>query len=130
MIRRLATNARARVLFSCIALGLLASAGCGGGGTPAGSPPPPPPPPPTPTHPPPQPTDKTPIDGEVYYVLSQWSGLQADLIRDSITAGDHVIQQPRSFTDLAQRWAFTRLSGGDWRISNMSSGLCFDAASV
>jgi arabinogalactan endo-1,4-beta-galactosidase len=31
---------------------------------------------------------------------------------------------------LAQRWAFTRLSGGDWRISNMSSGLCFDAASV
>jgi arabinogalactan endo-1,4-beta-galactosidase len=128
MIRRLAVSARARVLFSCIALGQLASLGCGGGGTSAGSPPPPPPP--TPTQPPPQPTDKTPIDGEVYYVLSQLSGLQADLIRDSITAGDHVIQQPRSFTDLAQRWALTRLSSGDWRISNISSGLCFDAASV
>ena len=130
MIRRLAMSLRARALFSCIALGLLASAGCGGGGTSAGSPPPPPPPPPTPTQPPPQPADKTPVNGEVYYVLSQWSGLQADLIRDSITAGDHVIQQPRSFTDLAQRWAFTKLSTGDWRISNTSSTFCFDTVSI
>jgi arabinogalactan endo-1,4-beta-galactosidase len=72
----------------------------------------------------------TPINGEVYYVLSQFSGLQVDLIDDSTTTGDHVIQQLRSFTDLAQRWAVTKLSTGDWRISNTSSGFCFDLTTV
>jgi len=114
-----------------VALGLLASVGCGGGsGSSGGPPPPPPPPPPSPTQPPPQPTDQTPVNGEVYYVLSQFSGLQADLINDSTSAGDHVIQQQRSFTDLAQRWAFTELSTGDWRISNTSSTFCFDTVSI
>src|SRR5882724_2238226 len=126
MIRGLSRNGRVGVLLSCVALGLLASAACGGGGASGGGPPPPP----TPTQPPPQPTDKTPIDGEVYYVLSQLSGLQADLINDSTSGGDHVIQQQRSFTDLAQRWAFTKLSTGDWRISNTSSTFCFDTVSI
>src|SRR5258708_9995397 len=123
MIRGLSGNARVGVLLSCVALGLLASAACGGGGTSSGGPPPPPP---APTQPPPQPADKTPINGEVYYVLSQFSGLQVDLINDSTIASDHVVQQQRSFTDLSQRWAFTKLSTGDWRISNTSSGFCFD----
>src|SRR5437773_1062430 len=35
------------------------------------------------TTPPPQPTDITPINGEVYYVLNQSSGLRADLIGNS-----------------------------------------------
>src|SRR5882672_10610540 len=131
MIRGRCRNARVGVLLACVALGLLASVGCGGGsGSSGGPPPPPPPPPPSPTQPPPQPTDQTPVNGEVYYVLSQFSGLQADLINDSTSAGDHVIQQQRSFTDLAQRWAFTELSTGDWRISNTSSSFCFDTASI
>src|SRR5882757_5762491 len=131
MIRGPSGNARVGVLLSCVALGLLASAGCGGGGASGGGPPPPPPPPPpAPTQPPPQPVDKTPINGEVYYVLSQFSALQVDLINDSTITGDHVIQQQRSFTDLAQRWAFTKLSTGDWRISNTSSGFCFDLATA
>lgn len=117
----------ALALLSTVVL-LLANVSCGGGGTSGGPPPPPPPPPPT--TPPPQPVDKTPINGEVYYVLSQFSGLQVDLINDSTTNGDHVIQQQRSFTDLGQRWAFTKLSTGAWRISNTSSGFCFDVAAV
>jgi arabinogalactan endo-1,4-beta-galactosidase len=117
------------LLFLALALGLISTAACGGGGTTGGSPTPPTPPI-TPTPPPTQPVDVTPINGEVYYVLNQLSGLQADLINDSTTTGDHVIQQPRSFTDLGQRWAFTKLSAGAWQISNMSSTYCFDTAIV
>jgi len=56
--------------------------------------------------------------------------LQVDLINDSTITGDHVIQQQRSFTDLAQRWAFTKLSTGGWQISNTASGFCFDLATA
>ena len=73
------------------------------------------------TNPPTQPTDITPIPGEVYYVLNQLSGLQADLISNSATPGDHVIQQTHSFSNLSQRWAFTSLSDGNWTISNLSN---------
>jgi arabinogalactan endo-1,4-beta-galactosidase len=113
----------------CVALGLLSTVGCGGGANGGGSPSPPPPTI-TPTTPPSQPVDLTPINGEVYYVVSQLSGLQADLINDSASAGDHVIQQQRSFTDSGQRWAFTKLSAGGWRISNISSSFCFDTAII
>jgi len=41
-----------------------------------------------------------------------------------------VIQQQRSFTDMAQRWAFTKLSAGGWQISNTASGFCFDLATA
>ena len=80
------------------------------------------------TTPPPQPTDITPINGETYYILNQLSGQQADLINNSTTAGDHVVQQARSFTNVSQRWGFTSLSGGGWKISNLSSGFCLDSA--
>jgi len=76
---------------------------------------------------PPEPTDITPIDGQAYYVLNQLSGLNADVA--STSAGGSVIQQGRSFTSLSQRWTFTKLPGGFWQISNLSSGLCFDNAS-
>lgn len=78
------------------------------------------------TQPPPQPSDITPIDGEVYYLLNQLSGLQA--IPNSNASGDHVVIQAKSFSNLSQRWALTYLSNGSWKISNISSGLCFDSA--
>jgi len=85
---------------------------------------------PAPSQQPQEPTDATPVNGETYYLLNQLSGLQADLIDNSTTAGDHIVQQPRSFTNLSQRWAFTRLSDGFWRISNTRNSLCFDSAAI
>ncbi|MGA3024800.1 MAG: RICIN domain-containing protein [Bryobacteraceae bacterium] len=81
-----------------------------------------------PSQQPPEPTDITPLNGEVYYLVNQLSGLQVDLNNNSTTAGDHIVQQQRSFTDLSQRWAFTRVSGGFWRIGNVRTGLCLDGA--
>jgi arabinogalactan endo-1,4-beta-galactosidase len=83
-----------------------------------------------PSQQPPEPTDISPIDGEVYYVVNQLSGLQADLDNNSTTAGDPIVQQVRTFTNTSQRWAFTRLAGGFWQISNTRNGLCFDVATV
>ena len=80
-----------------------------------------------PSQQPAEPTDISPINGDVYYVLNQLSGLQADLDNNSTTVGDHIVQQTRTFTDLSQRWAFTKLSGGSWQISNLLSNLCFDS---
>jgi arabinogalactan endo-1,4-beta-galactosidase len=74
------------------------------------------------------PTDITPLDGEVYYVLNQLSGLQVDLNNDSTTPGDNLVQEPRSFTSSSQRWALTNLPGGLLRISNLANHLCFDSA--
>jgi arabinogalactan endo-1,4-beta-galactosidase len=81
-----------------------------------------------PSQQPAEPTDITPIDGGVYYALNQLSGLQADLNNNSRTVGDHIVQQARTFTDTSQRWAFTRLPGGLWQISNILNNLCFDSA--
>ncbi len=78
---------------------------------------------------PPETVDITPIDGGPYYVLNQYSGLQADLINNSQTAGDYVVQESRTFTDLSQRWGFTMLAGGLWKISNLQNGFCMDSAS-
>lgn len=83
-----------------------------------------------PSQQPAQPTDITPIDAEVYYVLNQLGGLQVDLNNNSTAAGDHLVQQPRSFTNTSQRWAFTGVSGGFWQISNVRNSLCFDSASI
>jgi arabinogalactan endo-1,4-beta-galactosidase len=79
---------------------------------------------------PPEPTDISPIDGELYYVVNQLSGLQADLNNNSTTAGDPIVQQARTFTNTSQRWAFTSLAGGFWQIRNTRNGLCFDVATV
>jgi arabinogalactan endo-1,4-beta-galactosidase len=73
-----------------------------------------------------QPTDITPINGEVYYVLNQLSGLQADLNSNSTTTGDLILQQARTFTNTSQRWTFT-LSSGFWQISNVRNGLCLES---
>lgn len=81
-----------------------------------------------PSQQPTEPTDISPINGNVYYVLNQLSGLQADLNNNSTTAGDHIVQQPRTFTNLSQRWAFTKLPSGSWQISNILNNLCFDSA--
>jgi arabinogalactan endo-1,4-beta-galactosidase len=80
-----------------------------------------------PSQQPSEPTNITPLNGEVYYVLNQLSGLQVDLNNDSTASGANIIQEPRSFTSLSQRWAFTQLSSGAWRISNLSNSLCFDS---
>jgi len=129
MIQGLGVERRGIFLFLGLWVGLLTNLGCGGGAASGGSPILSPPPI-TPTTPPPQPVDRTPISAEVYYLVNQSSGLQADLVHDSTTPGDHVIQQPRRFTDLGQRWAFTKLTEGAWQISNSSSGFCFDIATV
>jgi hypothetical protein len=83
----------------------------------------------TPSQQPPQPTDITPISGQSYYVVNQFSGLQTDLNNDSSTSGDHIVQQARTFMDTSQRWIFTAASAGLWQISNVRNGLCFDSAS-
>ena len=121
-----------RVLVFAVVFGLFFSMGCGGGSglSTGGTGSSPPPPTPTPTVPPPQPVAVTPINGGTYYVLNQLSGLQADLIGDSTNSGDRIIQQQRSFTDLAERWEFTKLSSGGWQIQNTFSQLCFDTASI
>ena len=83
-----------------------------------------------PSQQPPQPTDITPINAEVYYVLNQLSGFQVDLNNNSTTAGDHLLQQPRTFTNTSQRWIFTAVTGGFWQISNVQNSLCFDSANI
>jgi len=84
----------------------------------------------SPSQQPPQPTDITPISGEVYYLINQQSGFQADLDSNSTTVGDHLVQQPRTFTNTSQRWTFTKLTGSFWRISNVRNSLCFDSANI
>jgi arabinogalactan endo-1,4-beta-galactosidase len=75
-----------------------------------------------------EPVDKTPIDGETYSVINQADGLQMDLNAGSIAPGANILQQSASFTSLSQRWAMTKLSDGNWKISNLLNGLCLDAA--
>jgi arabinogalactan endo-1,4-beta-galactosidase len=82
-----------------------------------------------PSQQPAEPSDITPINLDVEYVLNQQSGMQVDLNDGSTTVGDHILEQARSFTSLTQRWLFTSLSGGFWQISNASNGLCLDTAS-
>ena len=80
-----------------------------------------------PSQQPPQATDITPVNGEVYYMLNQLSGLQADLNSNSTTGGDHIVQQLQTFTNTSQRWIFTH-SGGFWQISNVRNSLCLESA--
>ena len=77
-----------------------------------------------------EPVDISPINGETYYLINQLSGLQVDLDGGSITPGQPVVIENRSFTSLTQRWAFTHLPGGYWAISNISDGLCLDSATA
>jgi arabinogalactan endo-1,4-beta-galactosidase len=77
---------------------------------------------------PPEPVDPSPNDGEIYYLINQLSGLQMDLNNDSTTAGDNILAGTRSFTNISQRWAFTKALSGNWKISNTLNGLCVDSA--
>jgi len=77
-----------------------------------------------------EPTDISPIDGEVYYVINQLSGLQLDLDDNSKTAGAELVQDTRSFTSLSQRWAFTKMPSGLWSIGNVDNGLCLDRSTA
>ncbi|MGH9583618.1 MAG: RICIN domain-containing protein, partial [Bryobacteraceae bacterium] len=76
---------------------------------------------------PPEPVDPSPVNGEVYYLINQASGMQMDLKSNSAANGDHILQNPRSFTSLSQRWAMTRVPDGNWKISNIANGLCLDS---
>jgi len=72
---------------------------------------------------PPEPLDITPISGDTYYLVNQRSGMQA-----GAAAGGQAAQESRSFTDMGQRWTFTRVSGGAWQIANAATGLCLEAS--
>ena len=76
---------------------------------------------------PPEPVDPGPIDGEVYYLINQHSGLQVDLNNGSTAPGESMVLNTRSFSNLSQRWAFTKALDGGWKISNLLSGLCLDS---
>jgi arabinogalactan endo-1,4-beta-galactosidase len=77
---------------------------------------------------PPEPIDESPINGETYYLINQLSGLQVDLNNGSVAVGETMVLNSRSFTSLSQRWAFTRDLNRNWKISNISSGLCLDSS--
>jgi len=66
-------------------------------------------------------------NGEIYYFINQLSGLQMDLNDDATTPGSPILQNTRSFSDLSQRWATSRMPDGNWKISNILSGLCLDS---
>jgi arabinogalactan endo-1,4-beta-galactosidase len=75
---------------------------------------------------PPELVDIRPNDGEVYYLINQLSGLQAE--GSHADSGSRVSQQPPSFSSLSQRWALARAAGapGDirWEIQNAATGSC------
>jgi arabinogalactan endo-1,4-beta-galactosidase len=78
---------------------------------------------------PPEPVDPSPINGETYYLINRLSGLQVDLNGNSATPGDKILQDARSFSSLSQRWAFTKMSDGNWKVSNIQNNLCLDSSS-
>jgi len=77
---------------------------------------------------PPEVVDPSPNNGETYYVINQASALQMDLNGNSTTPGATILQNTRSFTDLSQKWAFTKAPDGNYKISNIANGLCLDTS--
>lgn len=78
---------------------------------------------------PPEPVDPSPINGETYYLINRLSGLQVDLNSNSVSPGDKILQNTRSFSSLSQRWAFTKMPDGNWKFSNIQNNLCLDSSS-
>jgi hypothetical protein len=76
---------------------------------------------------PPEAVDPSPINGEVYYFINQLSTLQMDLNDNSAAPGSAILQNTRSFSNLSQRWSTTKAPDGNWKISNVLSGLCLDS---
>src|SRR5690348_6539354 len=71
---------------------------------------------------PPEPLDMRPIDGEVYYLINQHSGLQADLAVSSDSA--RVTQESWNFRESSQRWMLARAADGSWAIENVAWQKC------
>src|ERR1700738_81562 len=71
---------------------------------------------------PPEPVDISPIDGEVYYLINQHSGLHADTVASD---GWHrVTQQPWNFRSSSQRWMLARADDGRWAIESVGGESC------
>jgi arabinogalactan endo-1,4-beta-galactosidase len=77
-----------------------------------------------------EPVDPSPNNGETYYLVNQLSGLEMDLNANSAANGDSILQNPINFTSLSQRWAMTKAPSGNWKISNILSGLCLDGTTA
>ena len=75
-----------------------------------------------------QPVNISPINGETYRIVNQNSALDVDI--RSTNAGDYIQQSARNFTSVGQQWAFTKLAGGYWKISNSYTGMCLDQGIV
>ena len=69
-----------------------------------------------------EPLDVRPIDGEVYYLINQHSGLQADSPASSGSV--RVPQEPWNFRESSQRWMLARAADGSWAIENIGAGKC------
>ena len=69
-----------------------------------------------------EPLDTHPIDGEVYYLINQHSGLQADSQVSNGTA--RVTQQTWNFRESSQRWMLARAADGSWAIENVGAQKC------
>ncbi|MGC1521241.1 MAG: glycosyl hydrolase 53 family protein [Steroidobacteraceae bacterium] len=70
-----------------------------------------------------EPVDVSPNNGEIYYLINQRNGLQAD--GTSAGDGSRVTVQQRSFTSPTQRWALQRVENSrHWEIRNVASGRC------
>jgi arabinogalactan endo-1,4-beta-galactosidase len=73
-----------------------------------------------------EPVDVSPNNGEIYYLVNQRNGLQADGTETKDRGRVNV--QPRSFTSATQRWALQRVeSSRHWEIRNVASGLCLES---
>lgn len=69
-----------------------------------------------------EPLDVRPIDGEVYYLINQHSGLQADAPVSSGSA--RVTQESWNFRESSQRWMLARAADGSWAIENVAAQKC------
>jgi len=69
-----------------------------------------------------EPLDIRPIDGEVYYLINQHSGLQADSPVSSGSA--RVTQETWNFRESSQRWMLARAADGSWAIENVGTRKC------
>lgn len=69
-----------------------------------------------------EPVDVHPIDGEVYYLINQHSGLQAD---SPVPGGAaRVTQETWNFSESSQRWMLARAADGSWAIENVGAQKC------
>ena len=69
-----------------------------------------------------EPLDVRPIDGEVYYLINQHSGLQADAPVSS--GSERVTQETWNFRESSQRWMLARAADGSWAIENVGAQKC------